>query len=42
MRLYNENRFGKEGIMDWLIPLLAAAGFFVLWVFVLSRLKGGT
>jgi len=24
-------------MMDWLIPLLAVSGFFILWVFVLSR-----
>jgi hypothetical protein len=40
MSLENAKRI--EVIMEWLIPLLAASGFFILWVFVLSKFKGGT
>jgi hypothetical protein len=31
----------KERKMDGLTPLLAVIGLGVLWIFVLSRLKGG-
>jgi hypothetical protein len=27
---------------DWLVPLAFLAGFVLLWLFVLPRLKGGT
>ena len=43
--VYNDGgeiRVKTRWLMDWLIPVLAASGFFILWVFVLSRFKGGT